>query len=38
MSSIDPDVRRLTLSTLLLGFVGPVPPRWILDALADGLA
>ncbi len=37
MSSIDPDIRRLALSTLLLGFVGPVPPRWILDALADGL-
>ena len=37
MSSIDPDVRRLALSTLLLGFVGPVPPRWLLDGLADGV-
>ncbi len=34
---IDPAVRRLALSCLLLGFVGPVPPRWLLDALADGL-
>jgi beta-N-acetylhexosaminidase len=25
------------LSSLLLGFVGPTPPRWLLDALADGL-
>ncbi len=24
---IDPDVRRLALSCLLLGFVGPTPPR-----------
>jgi beta-N-acetylhexosaminidase len=31
------DVRRLALSSLLLGFVGPTPPRWLLDALADGL-
>jgi hypothetical protein len=35
--SIDPEVRRLALSCLLLGFVGPVPPDWLLDALADGL-
>jgi beta-N-acetylhexosaminidase len=35
--STSTDVRRLTLSCLLLGFVGPVPPRWLLDALADGL-
>jgi beta-N-acetylhexosaminidase len=25
------------LSCLLLGFVGPVPPQWLLDALAEGL-
>ncbi len=31
------DVRRLALSSLLLGFVGPTPPRWLLDALVDGL-
>jgi beta-N-acetylhexosaminidase len=31
------DLRRLTLSCLLLGWVGPQPPRWLLDALADGL-
>jgi beta-N-acetylhexosaminidase len=34
---IDPDVRRLALSCLVLGFVGPTPPRWLLDALADGV-
>jgi beta-N-acetylhexosaminidase len=34
---LDPEVRRLTVSCLLLGFVGPEPPRWLLDALADGL-
>lgn len=34
---LDPEVRRLTLSCLLLGFVGPEPPRWLLDALAEGL-
>ncbi|HEU5268168.1 MAG TPA: glycoside hydrolase family 3 N-terminal domain-containing protein [Jatrophihabitans sp.] len=33
----DDDLRRLALSCLLLGFVGPVPPRWLLDALAEGL-
>jgi beta-N-acetylhexosaminidase len=33
----DPAVRRLALSCLLLGFVGPTPPGWLLDALADGL-
>jgi len=33
----DADVRRLTLSCLLLGFVGPTPPPWLLDALGDGL-
>jgi beta-N-acetylhexosaminidase len=33
----DPDVRRLTLSCLLLGFVGPTPPRWLRAALQDGL-
>jgi beta-N-acetylhexosaminidase len=35
--AIDPDVRRLTLSCLLLGFVGPTPPAWLSRALADGL-
>lgn len=34
---IDPDVRRLTLSCLLLGYVGPTPPTWLAAALADGL-
>jgi beta-N-acetylhexosaminidase len=34
---VDPTVRRLALSCLLLGFVGPEPPRWLRDALADGL-
>lgn len=31
------DVHQLALSPLLLGFHGPTPPRWLLDALADGL-
>lgn len=35
--SLDQETRRLALSCLLLGYVGPVPPRWLLDALADGL-
>jgi beta-N-acetylhexosaminidase len=35
--SIDVDVRRLSLSVLLAGFVGPTPPRWLLDALERGL-
>ena len=35
--SVDPDVRRLSLSVLLAGFVGPTPPRWLLDALDAGL-
>jgi len=34
---VDPDVRRLSLSVFLAGFVGPTPPGWLLDALADGL-
>ena len=34
---IDPDVRRLALSCLLLGFVGPTPPPWLLAAVRDGL-
>jgi beta-N-acetylhexosaminidase len=34
---VDPDVRRLTLSVLLAGFVGPTPPRWLLEALESGL-
>jgi beta-N-acetylhexosaminidase len=35
--SINPEVRRLALSCLLLGFVGPTPPPWLLSALADGM-
>jgi beta-N-acetylhexosaminidase len=35
--AVDPDVRRLAFGSLLLGFVGPTPPRWLLDALGDGL-
>lgn len=35
--SAERDARRLALSCLLLGFAGPVPPRWLLDALGDGL-
>ena len=31
------DVRHLALSSLLLGFRGPTPPRWLLGAIADGL-
>jgi beta-N-acetylhexosaminidase len=34
---IEPEVRLAALSCLLLGFVGPVAPRWLLDALGDGL-
>jgi beta-N-acetylhexosaminidase len=34
---IDPEVRRLALSCLLLGFVGPTPPGWLLEALRDGV-
>jgi beta-N-acetylhexosaminidase len=34
---IDAEVRRLALSCLLLGFVGPIPPGWLLHALGDGL-
>lgn len=34
---VDPEVRRLALGALLLGFIGPTPPSWLLDALADGL-
>ena len=34
---LDPHVRRLALSCLLLGFGGLEPPRWVLDALAGGL-
>jgi len=33
----DSEVRRLALSCLLLGFVGPTPPAWLLDALGEGL-
>jgi beta-N-acetylhexosaminidase len=35
--AVDTDVRRLALSSLLLGFVGPTPPAWLLDVLSDGL-
>src|SRR3954469_19008056 len=35
--AVDPDTRRLALACLLLGYVGPQPPRWLLDALAAGL-
>lgn len=38
MPVVDPSVRRLALSCLLLGFVGPEPPPWLLAALAEGLA
>lgn len=31
------DLRRSALSCLLLGWVGPRPPAWLLSALADGL-
>jgi beta-N-acetylhexosaminidase len=34
---LDPETRRRALSSLLLGFGGPVPPGWLLDALRDGL-
>jgi beta-N-acetylhexosaminidase len=34
---IDPEVRRLVLSCLLLGFVGPTPPPWLLTGLSEGL-
>ena len=37
MTSLDPALRRLTLACLLPGFVGPEPPHWLLDALADGV-
>jgi beta-N-acetylhexosaminidase len=33
----DSEVRRLALSCLLLGFVGPTPPAWLLAALGEGL-
>src|SRR4051794_20650355 len=34
---IDPDIRRLALSCLLLSYVGPVTPPWIGAALGEGL-
>jgi beta-N-acetylhexosaminidase len=34
---LDPTTRRHALSTLLVGFVRPTPPPWLLDALAEGL-
>jgi beta-N-acetylhexosaminidase len=33
----DAGLRRAALAPLLLGFVGPTPPQWLLDALRDGL-
>src|SRR3954469_23081509 len=33
----DPETRRLSLACLLLGYVGPQPPPWLLDALGAGL-
>ncbi len=33
----DAEVRRLALACFLPGFVGPTPPRWLLDGLAAGL-
>jgi beta-N-acetylhexosaminidase len=35
--TVDPEVRRQALSCLLLGFVGAVPPSWLLQGLHDGL-
>ncbi|MDT4931654.1 MAG: beta-N-acetylhexosaminidase [Pseudonocardiales bacterium] len=37
MQQSEREIRRLALSCLLLSFVGPVPPQWLLDALAEGL-
>lgn len=37
MSPVDPAVRELSLSCLLLGYVGATPPPWVLDALAAGV-
>jgi len=34
---VDPQIRRLALGCLLLGYPGPAVPRWLLDALGDGL-
>jgi beta-N-acetylhexosaminidase len=34
----DAEIRRLALGCFLPGFVGPVPPSWLLDGLAAGLA
>jgi beta-N-acetylhexosaminidase len=33
----DQQIRRQALSCLLLGYVGPNPPTWLLDALDSGL-
>ncbi|MFV2100516.1 glycoside hydrolase family 3 N-terminal domain-containing protein [Micromonospora sp. LOL_024] len=35
---LDPGLRRLALGTLLAAYPGPVPPRWAIDLVADGLA
>jgi beta-N-acetylhexosaminidase len=34
----DAEIRQLALGCFLPGFVGPTPPRWLLDGLAAGLA
>jgi beta-N-acetylhexosaminidase len=33
----DAEIRRLALACFLPGFVGPTPPRWLLDGLAAGI-
>jgi beta-N-acetylhexosaminidase len=33
----DAEIRRLALACYLPGFVGPTPPRWLLDGLAAGI-
>jgi beta-N-acetylhexosaminidase len=35
--SVDPEVRRLALSCMLLGYAGPMPPPWLFGALQAGL-
>ena len=34
---VDPELRRLALGCLLLGYQGPDVPGWLLDALGEGL-
>jgi beta-N-acetylhexosaminidase len=33
----DAEIRQLALACFVPGFVGPTPPSWLLDGLADGL-